>query len=319
MRPSRPATSGTPVRAERRVRARIAPGDSTTYRDRYPLISFHRDDLNQAEAAVAAACQDLAGRDSLYRSNWAAWPHALLQEASGQPARALKTMTAPWEDSTRLGISAEDPVVGADLVRLATAEGDAGLARQVAAAVGDVASRNDLAWLRSAALRCQGLAENGAHALAAADAYAGASRPLELALASEDAAAAFVKQGDPGRARPLLELTRSRAATAVLLRPSAHASTIRAHSASPCAVLRRVAHPCSVRRSASESTSGSSLLLPRSSAHRGPRATSPPGRVLKRNTTHVVTRKLRTGTLAGPGREARESSTGTGVPPSGCR
>jgi DNA-binding CsgD family transcriptional regulator len=169
------------------------------------LISFHRDDLNQA-AAVEAAYRELAGRDSPYRANWAAWPHALLQEASGQPAQALKTMTAPWEESSRLGISVEHPVVGADLVRLAMAEGDISLARQVAAVVGDVASRNDLAWLRGAALRCQGLAENDAHTLAAAaDAYAGASRPLEQALASEDAAAAFVRQGDPGRARPLLE------------------------------------------------------------------------------------------------------------------
>ena len=96
--------------------------------------------------------------------------------------------------------------MGPDLVRLATAEGDIGLARQVAAAVGDVASRNDVPWLRGAALRCQGLAENDVDALAAAvDAYAEASRPLELALASEDTAAAFVKRGDPERARPLLE------------------------------------------------------------------------------------------------------------------
>jgi hypothetical protein len=36
-------------------------------------------------------------------------------------------------------------------------------------------------------------------------------------------------------------LTPSHAATAVLLRPSAQASTIRARSASPCAVLRRLA------------------------------------------------------------------------------
>ena len=170
------------------------------------LISFHRGDLSRAAAAVAAANRELAGRDSPYSSNWAAWPHALLQEASGESARALQTMTAPWEESARLGISVECLIVGADLVRLAMAEGDAGLARQVAAAVGDVASRNDLGWLRGAALRCQGLAESDAHALAAAaDAYAGASRPLELALASEDAAAAFVKQGDPERAWPLLE------------------------------------------------------------------------------------------------------------------
>jgi hypothetical protein len=46
-------------------------------------------------------------------------------------------------------------------------------------------------------LICRGLADNDTHAPAAADAYAGASRPLELGLAAEDAAIAFVKQGTP--------------------------------------------------------------------------------------------------------------------------
>ena len=115
-------------------------------------------------------------------------------------------MTAPWEESVRLGISMDHPVVGADLVRLAMAEGDTRLARQVAAAVGDVASRNDLPWLSGAALRCQGLAENDADTLVAAvDAYTAASRPLELALAAEDAATALVRQGNVERARPLLD------------------------------------------------------------------------------------------------------------------
>jgi DNA-binding CsgD family transcriptional regulator len=169
------------------------------------LISFHRDDLNRAAVAVRAAGHELAGRGAAF-ARWATWPHALLQEASGQPAQALETLAAPLRESARLRISAEYPVIGADLVRLAVAEGDISLARQVTAAVGEVAARNDLAWLRGAALRCHGLAESDAHALAAAAvAYAGASRPLELALASEDAAAAFVKQGDRGRARPLLE------------------------------------------------------------------------------------------------------------------
>jgi DNA-binding CsgD family transcriptional regulator/tetratricopeptide (TPR) repeat protein len=170
------------------------------------LISFHRDDLSRATAAVEAAYRNLTDQGSRYFTTWAAWPHALLQEASGEPARALATLTAPWEESARLGISAQSPLVGADLVRLAMAEGDRGRARQVAAAVGDVASRNDLPWLRGAALRCQGLAENDVDTLvAAAEAYAGASRPLELALASEDAATALVRQGDMERARPLLE------------------------------------------------------------------------------------------------------------------
>ena len=40
---------------------------------------------------------------------------------------------------------------------------------------------------------------------AAATAYAQGPRPLELALASEDAGAAFARQGDTGTARGLLE------------------------------------------------------------------------------------------------------------------
>jgi DNA-binding CsgD family transcriptional regulator len=121
-------------------------------------------------------------------------------------------MAAPWQDSASRGnsasrgISVEGLLVAADVVRLARAGNQGGLARQVAAAVADVAARNDLAWLRGAALRCRGLAENDARVLAAAvDAYAGASRPLDLALVSEEAAAVFIDRGDPGRARPLLE------------------------------------------------------------------------------------------------------------------
>ena len=52
--------------------------------------------------------------------------------------------------------------MGAGMVRLAMAEGDAGRARQAAAAVADVASRNDVTWLRGVALQCQGLAEQDA-------------------------------------------------------------------------------------------------------------------------------------------------------------
>ena len=89
------------------------------------LISFHRDDLSRAAAAVEAAYRHLTDRGFRYRE-WAAWPHALLQEACGEPARALETMTAPWEENARLGISAEHPFVGANLVRLAMAEGDTG-------------------------------------------------------------------------------------------------------------------------------------------------------------------------------------------------
>ena len=102
------------------------------------------------------------------------------------------------------------------------------------------------------------------------------------------------------RARHLVTVTRltlNRAATAVLLRPSAQASTIRARSASPCAVFRRFAQFSNVRRSASDSTSGTSLVSPIPPADPGPRIPSPPNRALSPNATHVVPSELKTGTL----------------------
>src|SRR6266496_352658 len=107
------------------------------------------------------------------------------------------------------------------------------------------------------------------------------------------------------RVRHFLTVARlmpSRAATAILGPPSAQAKTIRARSASPCAVFRRFAQFSSVRRSASDSTSGSSLVSPMPPADRGPTASSPPSRDLKQNTTHVVMRKPKTGTLEVIGR-----------------
>ncbi len=90
--------------------------------------------------------------------------------------------------------------------------------------------------------------------------------------------ASVIVRGTPGRGSSLSPANRavmnrfrhrptvsrvipSSAATAMLLLPSAHISTMRARWAKPCAVLRRLAHPSSVRRSASVSTSGS-LGLP---------------------------------------------------------
>ena len=65
-----------------------------------------------------------------------------------------------------------------------------------------------MAWITGAALRCQGLAENDPGVLqAAVDACARGSRPLELALACEDAGAAFARRGDVGRTCELSDRT----------------------------------------------------------------------------------------------------------------
>ena len=170
------------------------------------LISLHRNDLSRAEEAADAAARDLARWGPGYLTTWAAWPRALIQEAGGELGQALATMTGAWDTCARLGLALDYPAVGADLVRLALASGDMGRARDASAAVTEVAARNEVPWMTGAALRCQGLIEDDAEILqAAAGACAGGSRPLGLALACEDAGAAFARQGRLDRARPLLD------------------------------------------------------------------------------------------------------------------
>src|SRR6266851_5710413 len=102
------------------------------------------------------------------------------------------------------------------------------------------------------------------------------------------------------RARHLLtvlRLTPSRAATARLLPPCAQASTIRARRARPCAVLRRLTQFSNLRRSSSDSTSGSSLVSPIPPAERNRHPGDSPGTNLGHKTTHEVTDKLKTRSL----------------------
>ena len=115
-------------------------------------------------------------------------------------------MAGCWDWCARLGLALEYAVLGPDLVRLALTHGDQERARQVAAAVSGLAGRNEVPSLTGAALRCRGLADDDAGALAVAvRAYQPGTRPLELAATCEDAGAAFARQSRTDQARPLLE------------------------------------------------------------------------------------------------------------------
>src|SRR5690348_7046587 len=169
------------------------------------LIRLHRNDLpgaRDAAGVTAGQLPDVSPR----QGSWSAWAQALLLEAEGELAQALAILGGCWDRCASCGLVREYPVIGADLVRLALAADDPGRARDVAAAVASVASRNEVPWITGAALRCQGLAENDVGILdAAVSAYARGSHPLELALAAEDAGAAFARQGNLARAGQLLD------------------------------------------------------------------------------------------------------------------
>ena len=169
-------------------------------------ISLYRNDLSRAREAAAVADRNLAGWGSGHSLTWVAWPRALILEAGGEPGQALATMAGLWDWCASSGLALEYPAIGADLVRLALAAGDLGRARQASAAVAEVASANDVAWMTGEALRCQGLIEDDTEILqAAAAAHARGSRPLGLALACEDAGSALTRHGHAERARPLLD------------------------------------------------------------------------------------------------------------------
>jgi DNA-binding CsgD family transcriptional regulator len=169
-------------------------------------ISLHRNDLHRAREAADAADRCLAGWGRGHSTSWIAWPRALILEAEGERGQALSTMAGLWDWCASSGLALEYPAIGADLVRLALAAGDPARARQVSAAVAEVAARNDLAWMTGEALRCRGLTEDDPEALlAAAAAHGRGSRPFLVAMACEDAGSCLARHGQAERARPLLD------------------------------------------------------------------------------------------------------------------
>jgi len=171
---------------------------------RWPLPSYQ--EWLAAEETGARAAGELTAGSPRYRSHWATWVQALLLEAAGAVPEAFANLGGVWDGCARSGFALEYPVLGPDLVRLALAAGDPQRARQVAAAVEQVAAGDAVPWITGAALRCRGLARDDPGLLCAAvDAYAQGPRPFELALAAEDAGVAFARHGDPAAAAPLLQ------------------------------------------------------------------------------------------------------------------
>jgi predicted ATPase/DNA-binding CsgD family transcriptional regulator len=169
------------------------------------IIAVHRDDLVDAERAVAAAERELAATGPQLGWDYLLWADALVREARGQPDASLATLCRAWDECVDQGLASTLPLLGPDLVRLASAAGDRHRAEQVTAAIEDLAARNPgVATLAGVALRCRGLLEDSSEILLrAVDAYRAGPRPLELALTREDAAWALGRTGRVGEARPL--------------------------------------------------------------------------------------------------------------------
>ncbi len=159
-------------------------------------LALHRGDLRAAQDAAAAATGELAATGARYRSHWATWVQALVDEAAGDIAGAFGALAGCWDYCEQAGFAIEYPVLGPDLVRLALAAGDRSRAEQVTAAVEGVARGSNVASQQGAALRCRGLLAGDSALLARASAsYSQAGRPLGAALAHEESGVLLALEG----------------------------------------------------------------------------------------------------------------------------
>jgi DNA-binding CsgD family transcriptional regulator len=173
----------------------------------HTMIAVHRGNLGDAQRAVAAADQELAATGPQLGSDWLLWAKALVLEARGQPDTSLATLCRAWDACADQGLASTLPLLGPDLVRLARAAGELDRAEQATTAIEDLAARNPgVATLAGVALRCRGLLTDDPAVLErAVTEYRAGPRPLELALACEDAARTLGAAGRVGEARPLFD------------------------------------------------------------------------------------------------------------------
>jgi DNA-binding CsgD family transcriptional regulator/tetratricopeptide (TPR) repeat protein len=173
----------------------------------HAVIAVHRGDLPGAGLAVAAAERELAATGTQLGWDWLLWANALLLEARGQPEASLTTLCRAWDACTGQELVSTLPLFAADLVRHAIGADDRRRAEQATTVIEELAGRNPgVATLTGAALRCRGLLEDDAEVLLrSAAAYRAGPRPLERALACEDAAWALGRVGRVGEARQVFE------------------------------------------------------------------------------------------------------------------
>ncbi len=158
------------------------------------LIASHRNDPRGAHQLLARAKADLVATGPQHHSDWVLWLEAKIAEGAGDDGAALFAVGQAWESCSGHGLAWDLPIFGPDLVRLCRRTGDINRARSVTAEVEQVASRAGTPSTRGAALWCRGLAEDDMDVLveAVTELRAG-PRPLERALAAEDAASALAR------------------------------------------------------------------------------------------------------------------------------
>jgi DNA-binding CsgD family transcriptional regulator len=162
-------------------------------------IAVHRDDLETAAASLAAV-------EELHGGEPAGLAQGLLDEARGNAAHALATLSLAWDRDTAHGVLYRRRALGPHLVRLALAAGDRTRAEVVATGVERAAGLASVPSVSGAALRCRGqLTGDVGLLLRSVEVYEQGPRAVERATACEDAALALAEAGRSSEATGLFD------------------------------------------------------------------------------------------------------------------
>jgi tetratricopeptide (TPR) repeat protein len=169
------------------------------------MIALHRNDFHKAEQELARAEAEFATAGPAPYSSWLMWARALLEEAHGNLAQALRALEDAW-DRSMAADTKQYSFFGPDLIRLYLSLGRTERAFAVSKQVVENATRTSAASATSASLRCKGLVNNDAEILKQAAVVARQShRPFTCALTNEDAGVALSRADRGSEAIPLLE------------------------------------------------------------------------------------------------------------------
>lgn len=169
-------------------------------------VAVHRDDLERAREHLAKA-HAMVGQGIGAWLEDLSWPMALLAEAAGEYGTALTLLTEIYDAFPyRFLILTQDPLAGAQLVRIAQRAGSHGQARAAASALRLLAERNPgVASLAGAAAHADGVLSGDLAALrSAVQVYRSSPRWLARATALEDAARGEREAGNRSAAVQLL-------------------------------------------------------------------------------------------------------------------
>jgi len=167
------------------------------------VVALGRGDVPLVERCLRLAEDELAAGGAEYRVEWLAWARALALEAAGDTAGAAKHLEPTLASWASGRASPSIAAVAPSALRLAIDTGLTDLAAEVVAKLERLAEANPgRRGIAAAAAASRAQLEGDADALAAAAmAYVRAGRPLQAAMATEQAALALGAAGRNEEAR----------------------------------------------------------------------------------------------------------------------